>query len=145
MPSISLTILDGPFCSLVSTGPNRPFIISHVDESLLKSVVTTNGLPPKWGTVQSNRANLIRACSRYFPILEKARFIESRFGVRTVQAYAEDYDGRPTVVTEHGLGCWSVLGGKIGTCVSNAREIVDQALPGVRSNLPRPRRSAKIH
>ena len=60
---------------------------------------------------------------RYLPILERAQYIESRVGVRTVEAYNDDFDGRPTVVTPHGFGCWSVLGGKVITAVTNAREI----------------------
>ncbi|SPF32528.1 hypothetical protein SBA4_1190002 [Candidatus Sulfopaludibacter sp. SbA4] len=137
MPNVSLTVLDGPFCSLVSTGHNRTFILTHIHESVLKSRITADGLPPAWGEIQSNRSNLIQSCARYFPIVKDARFVESRYGVRTVEAFTEDYDGRPTVVTDHGLGCWSVLGGKIGTCVSNAREIVDRVFPGADRELGR--------
>ncbi|MEP6717130.1 MAG: FAD-dependent oxidoreductase [Terriglobia bacterium] len=129
MPNICLTVLDGPFCSLVSTGRDNIFILTHVNESVLKSRITADGLPPEWSPVRSNSVNLIRQAARYFPVLENARYLESRFGVRTVEAFTEDYDGRPTVVTDHGFGCWSVLGGKIGSCVANADEILSQALP----------------
>src|SRR5206468_3876156 len=75
--------------------------------------------------------------SEYLPVMGSARYLESRFGIRTVMAYNEDYDGRPTVVTRHGFGCWSVLGGKITTCVSNAREIVTEMFPqSAESNSP---------
>ncbi len=123
IPPICVTIMDGPFTSLVSTGRDGLFMLSHIHDSVLKSVITEDGLPPKWGPVQSNRENMLRHSRRYLPILEKAEVVESRFATRAVNAHAKDFDARPTVVTNHGFGCWSVLGGKIITCVTNAREV----------------------
>ena len=66
------------------------------------------------------RANMLRHSRRYLPILTRAADVQSVWLTRAVDAYARDYDARPTVVTEHGFGCWSVLGGKIVTTVANA-------------------------
>ncbi|MCQ9376814.1 FAD-dependent oxidoreductase [Methyloversatilis sp. XJ19-49] len=118
-----MTLLDAPFTSLTSIGRDGYFMLSHIQQSILASQVTANGLPPEWNDYPSNRDNLLRHGLRYLPLLADARYVESRVGVRTVEAYSEDFDGRPTVVTPHGFGCWSVLGGKIITAVSNAREI----------------------
>lgn len=118
-----MTILDAPFTSLTSIGRDGYFMLSHIHQSILASAVTHDGLPPSWEAYPSNRDNLLRHGLRYMPLLADARYVESRVGVRTVEAYSEDFDGRPTVVTPHGFGCWSVLGGKIITAVSNAREI----------------------
>ena len=119
-----MTILDAPFTSLTHTGTKDLFMLSHIQQSILGSEVTADGLPPSWrGAMQSNQANLLAHGLRYLPLLQRASYVESRVGVRTVEAYNEDFDGRPTVVTAHGFGCWSVLGGKIITAVSNAREI----------------------
>lgn len=118
-----MTILDGPFTSLTSMGGDDLFMLSHIHQSILASAVGPGGLPPEWADVHSNRDNLLRHGLRYLPILKEARYVESRIGVRTVEAFSEDFDGRPTVVTPHGFGCWSVLGGKIITAVSNAREV----------------------
>ncbi len=123
LPRFSATVLDGPFTSLTTMGRDNLFMLSHIDQSVLRSVVTADGAPPQWGEFATNRANLIRAATDHFPAVAGARIVESRYGVRAVNAYNEDIDGRPTVVTEHGFGCWSVLGGKIITCVRNAREI----------------------
>lgn len=137
MPPVSLTILDGPFTSLICTGRDNVFLLSHIHQSLLASEVPSDGLPPKWGEIRSNRVNLMKHASLYLPVLEKSRFIESRFSVRAVTAYSEDFDGRPTVITKHGFGCWSVLGGKIVTCVSNARDIARQIFSDETSPLHR--------
>ena len=82
-------------------------------------------MPPDWGKIESNRENMLNSSRRYMPILEKAEVVESRYATRAVNAFARDFDARPTVVRDHGFGCWSVLGGKILTCLSNAREIAD--------------------
>ncbi len=123
IPKVSITILDGPFTSLVSTGEKGIFILSHMYESVLQSRIPSSGLPPKWGPLRSNRERIIQHCARYLPILRDAKILESRFSTRAVAAFSPDFDGRPTTVTSHGFGCWSVLGGKIATCVTNAREI----------------------
>jgi predicted dehydrogenase/glycine/D-amino acid oxidase-like deaminating enzyme len=126
---ICVTVLDGPFTSMVGTGRPGEFLLSHIHESVLATAVTPDGLPPDWKP-SSNRRNLIRQCSRYLPVVADARILGSRFATRAVRAFSNDYDGRPTVITDHGFGCWSVLGGKIVTSVSNARSIAAQILCG---------------
>ncbi|MEO8617017.1 MAG: FAD-dependent oxidoreductase [Luteolibacter sp.] len=128
---ICVTVLDGPFTSLVGTGRPGEFLLSHIHESVLATAVTRDGLPPVW-LPRSNHRDLIRQCSRYLPVVSDARIIESRFAIRAVRAFNEDYDGRPTVVTDHGFGCWSILGGKIVTSVSSARNVAANILS--RSN-----------
>ncbi len=123
LPKVAVTILDGPFTSLVSTGEEGTFILSQMHESILKSRVPRDGLPPAWGPPESNRERMIQQAARYLPIVREAKILESRFSTRAVAAFSQDFDGRPTTVTGHGFGCWSVLGGKIATCVTNAREI----------------------
>jgi hypothetical protein len=57
-------------------------------------------------------------------------------GTRVVHALPEDVDGRPTVVTDHGFGCWSILGGKINTSVTNACQLADRI--ALQQGLKRP-------
>ena len=126
IPQVSVTILDGPFTSLVGMGATGRFTLSHIQHSVLASATPQDGLPVVWTDIASNRENLLNAASRYLPILKRARLVASRYGTRVVHALPEDIDGRPTVVTDHGFGCWSILGGKINTSVTNARQIADQ-------------------
>ena len=118
-----MTIIDGPFTSLVGMGKENLFLLSHIHDSVLKSTVTDDGMPPDWGEIQSNSHNMLLSASKYIPALKNAEVVESRYATRAVNAYARDFDARPTVIRNHGFGCWSVMGGKIITCVSNAREI----------------------
>ena len=121
---LSVTILDGPFTSLIRIGPGKRFLLSHIDDTVSQSVIAEDGLLPEWQPRCSNRDNMLRHAAEYLPVLEHASDVESRWVTKALGAYARDFDSRPTVVTDHGFGCWSVLGGKIITCVSNAREIV---------------------
>lgn len=121
----SVTVLDGPFTTLIGTGPGNRFLLAHIHASVACSAIPDDGLPPAWPPPTSNRANILRHSVRYLPILRHAADVESVWATRAVEAFARDFDARPTVVTAHGFGCWSVLGGKIVTCVSNAREIAE--------------------
>ncbi len=126
LPLVAATVLDGPFTSLVSTGEPGLFTLSHIQHSVLASVTTPDGLPPLWHASPSNRETLMLHARQYLPVLSEARHVASRFGTRAVHALGEDVDGRPTVVVDHGFGCWSILGGKINTSVANARQIAAQ-------------------
>ena len=136
LPKISVTILDGPFTSMVSMGADNMFTLSHIQHSVLATATPDDGLPPVWTNPTSNRENLLLHGARYLPILRDARYVGSRYGTRTVHALPEDVDGRPTVVVDHGFGCWSILGGKVNTSVSNARQIASQIAAQQRIDLP---------
>ncbi len=123
IPQICVTVLDGPFTSLTGTGRENLFLLSHIHQSVSRSVIPEDGRPPPWSGMVSNRANMLRHAARYFPIVRQASDVQSWWVTRAVDAFARDFDARPTVVTDHGFGCWSVLGGKIVTTVANAREI----------------------
>ena len=123
VPQVCVTILDGPFTSLMGTGRDDLFLLSHIHDSVSRSVIPEDGAPPRWQGLVSNRANMLRHAQRYLPVVGKASDVQSVWLTRAVDAFARDFDARPTVVTEHGFGCWSVLGGKVVTTVANAREI----------------------
>lgn len=125
---VCVSIVDGPFTSLVGTGRDGLFILSHALDSSHFAVITDDGLPPEPRPERTNRENMLEHAAAYMPILREAEVVESRYAFRAVPAFAKDFDARPTVITDHGFGCWSVLGGKILTCVSNAREIRDAIL-----------------
>jgi predicted dehydrogenase len=126
LPRLSATILDGPFTSLVSAGRDGLFTLSHIQHSLIAAQTTADGMPPAWGPPPSNRENLLRDAAHYMPVLRQARVVASRYGTRVVPTGPQDVDGRPTVVVDHGFGCWSMLGGKVNTSVANARQVARQ-------------------
>jgi predicted dehydrogenase len=123
VPQVCVTVIDGPFTSLTGTGRENVFHLSHIHDTVSRSVIPDDGLPPEWTGMVSNRENLLRHAGQYLPIVRQATDVQSVWMTRAVSAFARDFDARPTVITEHGFGCWSVLGGKVVTAVANAREI----------------------
>ena len=63
---------------------------------------------------------------KWLPILAKAEYRESRFITLSINAWHMHDYARTSDITEHGFGCWSILGGKIITCVTTAKEIANR-------------------
>ena len=126
IPAMALTIMDGAFPTLVTTGKSGLFTLGHVRESVRKSSVPSDGLVPQWRLPRSNWQKIVSDSQNWFPILRFAEHVESRFVVRAVNAYREHDDARPSDIIRHGFGCWSILGGKVITAVSTANSIAKE-------------------
>ncbi len=126
IPAIALTIMDGAFPTLVTTGEPSLFTLGHVRTSLRKSFVPSDGLVPEWKLPKSNWKKIVSECQNWFPILRFAEHVESRFVIRAVNAYREHDDARPSDIIRHGFGCWSILGGKVITAAATANSIAKE-------------------
>lgn len=122
---VSLTVIDGPFATLMPTGNPNEFTLYHVKESILDRYVPKNGILKKKISSISNTKAIMEESKKLFPILEKATIVESRIVHRGVQAYREHDDARVADIISHGFGCWSVLSGKILSSVSIGKKIAD--------------------
>lgn len=121
---VSITVIDGPFATLMPTGNPHEFTLYHVKESILDRYVPENGLVrrPKR---RSREKEIFRESLKLFPILKDATVVESRVVHRGVRAYHEHDDSRVTDLIDHGFGTWSVLSGKILSSVTMGRRIAD--------------------
>lgn len=118
-----ITLIDAPFMSLTSMGRGNRFFLSHRDHSLLsRKFENEDGFVHKTNTL-SNKDNMINDAIRYLPILKNAKYIKSWRTTKAISAYESEFWARPTIIQNSGFGYWSVLGGKILTSVSNAKEI----------------------
>ena len=126
IPRISLAVMDGPFTNLVPTGEDNIFTLVHIQESVLKRFVPANGLIPPGLQVSSRAKRIIQKSAEWFPIVREAEYLESRYVFRCVNANREHDDARPSDITRHGFGCYSVLGGKILNCVTVAEDIAQE-------------------
>ena len=104
-------------------GEKSIFLLSHRDYSVISRKIITDGKPVEWGNYSSNRERMLNDVSRYIPSITDAEILDSWFTTKAISAYEKDFWARPTIVKDYGFGCWSVLGGKILTCISNAKEI----------------------
>lgn len=124
---VSVTVIDGPFVSLVPTGNKNEFTLYHVTESILDRYVPDDGLiKPVSSVLKSNAEAIIQESMKYLPILKLAKVKESRITHRGVIAGHEHDDARVSEVISHGFGCWSVLSGKILSSVSLAKKIAKE-------------------
>ena len=114
---IGLTIMDGPFCSVMPRGKEtNKFLLYHVSDSVLKSEIAID-LPDLKHDSPDFLNTIYNHSMDYFPFLEQVKHIDS---YRTIRAVHENNDdARITELEEHEdfPNYFSVLSGKITTCV----------------------------
>jgi predicted dehydrogenase len=132
LPKISLAIMDGPFTNLVPTNTDNLFTLVHIKESMLERYVPDNGLPRKGKRMITRIKETLEKSIEWLPILKKAEVVDVRYIHRAVNAHREHDDARPSDMTYHGFGCWSILGGKIVNSVSTAKEIGEEIKKHIR-------------
>ena len=114
-----VTVMDGPFFSLMPFPARAKHTLSHVRYTPHLNWRDAPGIDPylRLETYEkvSRGDRMIRDAARYLPAIANARQIGSLFEVKTVLVKNEGDDGRPILFERHpGLpGCYSVLGGKI--------------------------------
>ncbi len=127
----AVTIMDGPFATLVPTGHGNRYTFGDVPLSVRKKVSRfDNHAFEKWRSgVKTKWPKMLERCLIWFPILKQARYFGSMYITLPVESSSSLSDARPTTVTSHGFGCYSVLSGKIITSVStglNLRSRIEQ-------------------
>lgn len=129
----AVTIMDGPFTTIVPTGKDKIFTFGDVPLSIHKTYTPQDNLPmseieQKLKLLKSKWPQMQKRCENWIPIIKKAEYIDSMFVVLPIESEQSTYatDARPTGITPHGSGCWSILSGKIITCVSTAKKILSE-------------------
>ncbi len=119
LKDIGITIMDGPFFSMMPFPARGLHTLSHVRYTPHFSWEDEQEIDPYKKLDAYSRATrvdrMIRDAGRYLPSIHKARYIDSLFEVKTVLVKNEGDDGRPILFEKHAEipGCYSVLGGKI--------------------------------
>ena len=117
--SVGITIMDGPFFSLMPFPARDLHTLSHVRYTPHMHWLDQGGLDPYLELSSYSKETrvdrMIRDAGRYVPDIFRARYEESIFEVKTVLTKNEGDDGRPILMERHASlpGCYSVLGGKI--------------------------------
>ena len=129
-----VTVMDGPFFSLMPFPARRLHTLSHVrytphigwaeNGSALAYDQLDNY--PK----QTRFDRMRRDAARYMPSIGGVEYIESLFEVKTVLMKNEADDGRPILFERHPSlpGCFTVLGGKIDNIYDIIQRLDDEAL-----------------
>ncbi len=113
-----VTVMDGPFFSLMPFPPRKLHALTHVRYTPHLHWPDDPAINPyeKLAEHDHTRADrMIRDARRYLPIIGEAEYISSLFEVKTVLTRNEGDDGRPILFEKNHLlkNYYSILGGKI--------------------------------
>lgn len=116
---LGVTVMDGPFFSLMPFPPRGMHTLSHVRYTPHCHWVDNVCIDPHavlGGYEKASRFERMRRdAARLLPAIENARYADALFEVKTVLVKNEGDDGRPILFERSDAlpGCYSVLGGKI--------------------------------
>lgn len=119
LKEIGVTVMDGPFFSMMPFPARGLHTLSHVRYTPHFSWKDEPGVDPYKKLDEYDRATrvdrMVRDVGRYLPAVLEAKYVDSLFEVKTVLIKNEGDDGRPILFEKHAElpGCYSVLGGKI--------------------------------
>ena len=116
---IGVTVMDGPFFSMMPFPARGLHTLSHVRYTPHLNWEDVNGTDPYALLADYDRASradwMIRDVARYMAAAAKVEYRDSLFEVKTILMKNEGDDGRPILFEQHPQlpGCYSMLGGKI--------------------------------
>lgn len=121
---IGVTVMDGLFGSILPFGRQNQYLVYHVEASIRERFVSRGPEPPlkEW---RSNWPAIQDTVSQFIPIIKEAKHRESMYAVKIVDPKSEETDARVTQIIRHGEGVWSILSGKIVTCVETAKRLAE--------------------
>lgn len=119
LSSVGITVMDGPFFSVMPFPARSCHSLSHVRYTPHCHWEDTHGLSP-YGILasysrESRVDRMLRDACRYIPSLSESQHLDSLFEVKTVLSKNETDDGRPILFREdqEHRGMYSILGSKI--------------------------------
>ena len=128
----SVTILDGPFVSLLPYGPRGQYLVAHVADQIIARE-DTRLMNPAWCDARTSPfastdrqlwlESYLGRCCEFLPDLRAGRVLGFLKRPRMVVAGREDTDARRSFVTVHEPGYMSVFSGKIDHCFWIAEEV----------------------
>jgi glycine/D-amino acid oxidase-like deaminating enzyme len=146
----AVTVMDGPFFSLMPYPSRGSFTLSHVRYTPQCSWLDEPGAPVADGDAllagrESRFVHMVRDAQRYLPVMRDTRYLDSIWEVKTIMPRSEQDDSRPILLrrsNEH-PACLTVLGAKLDSVydVEDALARVlaaggaDRPLPTDRSRL----------
>ncbi|MBT4758982.1 MAG: FAD-dependent oxidoreductase [Nitrosomonadales bacterium] len=128
---IGITIMDGPFLTILPFGKTNNFLLYHVNFSVIDSEVSSK-LNLEWLEKTTSPLSkidkkqyfnaMIDVCKNFIPALKNAKLIDFLEGPRMVLSKAEDSDARPSLITENS-SYFEVFSGKIDHSIWVADEV----------------------
>ena len=119
LKGLGITVMDGPFFSLMPFPSKGLHTLSHVrytphshwdDQAHLSPYVKLDSY-----LCETRVARMVRDVTRYVPSIQNVKYVDSLFEVKTILNKNEGDDGRPILFEKYSQlpGLYSILGGKI--------------------------------
>ncbi|WP_338332312.1 FAD-dependent oxidoreductase [Acetobacter sp. LMG 32666] len=135
----AVTIMDGPFFSLMPYPAEGLYSLTHVRYTPHRSWVDQSGKANTYGQadtmVERTRwRHMMADARRYLPCAEHITYHKSLFDVKTVLTRNERDDGRPILLHQHSAkpGFYSVMGGKIDN-IYDLFDTIAQIIPDYKN------------
>lgn len=134
MPRVGVTIMDGPFMTVLPHGKSENFLLYNVAQSVVASSVDRR-MDSRWlspetapfsGTDKSAFfRKMVRMCSEYMPSLKNAELVGFLEGPRMVLPKKDATDARPSIVKNYENSYFTVFSGKIDHSAWVADELLE--------------------
>ncbi|MGC2457315.1 MAG: FAD-dependent oxidoreductase [Gallionellaceae bacterium] len=134
LKELGITVMDGPFFSLMPFPARGLHTLSHVRYTPHMHWNDQRNIDPYQRLHDYEHATrverMIRDVARYLPAVQDAQYVDSLFEVKTVLVKNEGDDGRPILFEKHEElpGCYSVLGGKIDNIYDVLEKLDEEVL-----------------
>ena len=120
---IGLTVMDGPFCSLMPRGDNKnEFLVYHVIDSVLEESSNDFDLIKK--NIAEEASLIVENSTKYYPLLKDAKIIDY-WRVKRFIPDNKETDSRVSqiLVSKSKPNIISVFSGKVTTAVTIAKSV----------------------
>ena len=121
-----ITIMDGPYCSLMPKGFNkREYIVYHVNDSVLQTQIGTKF--DSWKPI-NNFPELVclKNSAKFFPIIKNMSYLDTWITTRIILPNKEENDARPTLLIDHNNNIFSIFSGKLTTAIDIGFELLNE-------------------
>lgn len=132
IPPIGVTIMDGPFFTLLPYGQSGKYLLYGVNNSVIRRV-TSKQMPKNWHKPETAPFSSLDQClffedmkaavTSFMPIINQAKLSGFLEGPRMVLAKKDDTDARPSVVNIFEDRYMTIFSGKIDHSIWVADEI----------------------
>lgn len=135
LPRVGVTIMDGPFMTLLPYGASPHSLLYHVENTVIARE-TGVVLDPDWLDETKNPFSridqkdffnsMLEKCKQYIPSVAGAQLVGFLHGPRMVLAKKDDTDARPSMINSYGNNYHTVFSGKIDHCIWVADEVAER-------------------
>ena len=132
IPKVGITVMDGPFMTLLPHGKSGEFLLYNVENTVIARTVGRQ-LDESWLRPEESPFacvdrqeffnSMVDACRRFVPALEDAEMVGCLHGPRMVLARNHATDARPSILNTYGNRYHTVFSGKIDHCVWVAEDV----------------------